>query len=171
MKTPALSTALALASFALAQNQFLTLLEFGPTGNSELTTFTTTVTDAVAVPIGTNGGETTYALVETESSGSNAPTPVTSQTWVVSASGWRNLGTDYPIDCHFTASGEGACEIVDVESDSTTTFTTTVTQTGVPLANIVVPISASSAGSLGVPLKLLSVVVAGITTGIVSICW
>ncbi|KAI3615719.1 hypothetical protein WG66_011906 [Moniliophthora roreri] len=171
MKTPALSTALALASFALAQNQFLTLPEFGPTGNSELTTFTTTVTDAVAVPIGTNGGETTYALVETESSGSNAPTPVTSQTWVVSASGWRNLGTDYPIDCHFTASGEGACEIVDVESDSTTTFTTTVTQTGVPLANIVVPISASSAGSVGVPLKLLSVVVAGIMAGVVSVCW
>ncbi|KAL0570939.1 hypothetical protein V5O48_011023 [Marasmius crinis-equi] len=123
----------------LAQATDITLVQFVPA--SEATgVLVSTETSIAAVPIGTNGAETTYLIdvgdfTEITTTVDGNPTTTTSlitNTIVVSASGYKgqSLG-GYDIDCHYT--GDKAGECIYVVRDSTTTQTATFSGTPIEL--------------------------------------
>ncbi|KAL0576130.1 hypothetical protein V5O48_005848 [Marasmius crinis-equi] len=117
-----------------------------------------TSTDGVAVPLGTNGAETTYliagpdttTITTTESGATRTTTQVTTESFTVvaSASGFKatNLGglvSGLNVECHYTAAQAGECLYFVTDG---TSGATTVTVTGTPDV-LAVPISDKSGGA------------------------
>ncbi|KAK1225041.1 hypothetical protein PQX77_012040 [Marasmius sp. AFHP31] len=143
----------------LAQAADITLVQFVPpdtetreTGGEIQTA--TTATDGFAVPIGTNGAETTYVLnieettaITTTVNGvatTSSSSYLSADTIVASASGFKGnkLGGFEIIDCRYTGDKVGECLYVVIDEGQTQTATIT----GSPIA-LVVPVSEKSGGA------------------------
>ncbi|KAK7041592.1 hypothetical protein VNI00_009179 [Paramarasmius palmivorus] len=94
------------------------------------------MTEATLVPLGTGNQETTYLYVL-----NGTQMDITLEaTLVASASGHRIIATDYPQECHWTASDSGECLLEAVQDGTTEPISTMV---GTPI-EIVLPVSATA---------------------------
>ncbi|KAK1225033.1 hypothetical protein PQX77_012032 [Marasmius sp. AFHP31] len=137
-----------------AQAAAITLVNFF--GDTSTPLSTSTVTDGFAVPIGTNGAETTYLLngpetttIRTTVNGAASTTTQTTSasfTVVASASGFKMSGIGGGLadsmECRYTGENVGEC----VLAGGTGTEAQTATVTGPPIEVLVVPVSETSAG-------------------------
>ncbi|KAJ8073378.1 hypothetical protein AAF712_011364 [Marasmius tenuissimus] len=134
------------------QAAVITLVNF--IGDTSTPLSTSTVTDGFAVPIGTNGAETTYlfngpetTVIETTVNGAASTTTQTTSaavTLVASASGYKMNGVGGfadSVECRYTGKDEGEC----VLAAGTGTEAQTVTVSGPPIDVIILPVSETGA--------------------------
>ncbi|EEB89313.1 hypothetical protein MPER_12603, partial [Moniliophthora perniciosa FA553] len=106
---------------------YLNIHQFGQLGEIP---GTTTLEHATVVPIGTGTAtaETTYLYLNAQ----------TTETLIVSASGYEEIAGSHPRECHYTAPDGGICEFARLESGVTVEMTSTM---GKPWG-IAIPVSA-----------------------------